>query len=88
MDNEGRQRFQDKADLDKYRFRKEKYSFEQKIKMLNKNPSSDPFLDDEAQSLTPKIRIKRKLKLKSKKLKKFKSYPIARNLTETFMNIP
>ena len=56
--------------------------------MLNKNPSSDPFLDDEAQSLTPKIRIKRKLKLKSKKLKKFKSYPIARNLTETFMNIP
>jgi len=61
-------------------------SFEAKIKMLHKNPNCDPFMDEYSDSLTPKIRIKRKLKLKGKKLKlkKYKSYPNPRNLMNSF----
>lgn len=88
LDNEGWKRFQEKADLDKYRFKKEKNQFESKLKLLHKNPSCDPFLEDEEDFLyTPKIKIKRKLKLKNKKLKKFKSFAVRWNLNETFANM-
>ena len=40
LDDEGRQRFQVKADADKYRFRREKNNFESKMKKLHHNPGA------------------------------------------------
>lgn len=40
LDDEGRHRFQVKADADKYRFRKEKNNFESKMKKLQSNPGA------------------------------------------------
>ena len=65
LDDEGRQRFQVKADADKHRFRKEKSSFESKMKRLMQNP--DPTILD-----SPGLQMRPKKRRRSiKKIRKF-----------------